>query len=48
MLIGTITGTYSSIFVASQVLVTWEEGDVPRLFRRIFPKRTRRPLIEEG
>jgi len=47
MLIGTITGTYSSIFVASQLLVTWEEGDVPRLFRRIIPKRTR-AAVEEG
>ena len=47
MLIGTITGTYSSIFVASQVLVTWEEGDVPRLIRRILPKRA--PAVtEEG
>ena len=36
MLIGTIAGTYSSIFVAAQVLVTWEEGDVPRLFRRLL------------
>jgi preprotein translocase subunit SecF len=47
MLIGTITGTYSSIFVASQILVTWEEGDVPRLFRRIVPKRAR-VVTEEG
>ena len=36
MLIGTVAGTYSSIFIASQVLVSWEEGDVPRFFRRIF------------
>ena len=36
MLIGTIAGTYSSIFIAAQVLVTWEEGDVPRLFRRLL------------
>ncbi|HXH22748.1 MAG TPA: protein translocase subunit SecF [Dehalococcoidia bacterium] len=27
MLIGLISGTYSSIFVASQLLVSWEEGD---------------------
>ena len=47
MLIGTITGTYSSIFVASQILVTWEEGDVPRLFRRVFPKRAS-TVAEEG
>ncbi|MCS7276888.1 MAG: protein translocase subunit SecD [Dehalococcoidia bacterium] len=39
MLLGTVTGTYSSIFVASQVLVSWEEGDFARLFRRLFPRR---------
>ena len=36
MLIGTVAGTYSSIFIAAQVLVSWEEGDVSRFFRRIF------------
>ncbi len=35
MLIGTIAGTYSSICIAAQVLVSWEEGDIPRLFRRL-------------
>jgi len=39
LLIGVIAGTYSSIFVASQILVAWEDGDVPRLFRRILPRR---------
>jgi len=39
MLLGTVTGTYSSIFVASQVLVSWEEGDLARLWRRLFPRR---------
>lgn len=34
MLIGLVSGTYSSIFVASQVLVSWEERDLGRLFRR--------------
>lgn len=34
MLIGLVSGTYSSIFVASQMLVSWDEGDLPRLFRR--------------
>jgi preprotein translocase subunit SecF len=48
MLIGVITGTYSSIFVASQILVTWDEGDIPRLFRRVFPKRKRAPAVSEG
>ena len=34
MLIGLVSGTYSSIFVASQLLVSWDEGDLPRLFGR--------------
>ncbi len=36
MLIGTIAGTYSSVFIAAQVLVSWEEGDIPRIFRRLL------------
>ena len=36
MLIGTVAGTYSSICIAAQVLVSWDEGDAPRLFRRIL------------
>jgi preprotein translocase subunit SecF len=36
LLIGTITGTYSSICIAAQVLVSWEEGDIPRLWRRLI------------
>lgn len=36
MLVGTATGVYSSVFVASQILVSWDEGDIPRLFRRLF------------
>ncbi len=36
MLIGTIAGTYSSICIAAQILVSWDEGDVPRIFRRVF------------
>jgi len=34
MLIGLVSGTYSSIFVASQVLVSWDERDLGRLIRR--------------
>lgn len=44
MLIGTATGAYSSVFVASQILVSWDEGDVPRLFRRLV----RGPAPEEA
>ena len=39
LLIGTVSGTYSSIFNASQLLVAWENGEIQSLFRRV----TRRP-----
>ena len=29
ILVGLICGTYSSIFIAAQLLVSWEEGDLP-------------------
>ncbi len=35
LLIGVISGTYSSIFNASQLLVSWETGEIQRLFRRV-------------
>jgi preprotein translocase subunit SecF len=35
LLIGVTTGTYSSVFIASMFLVTWEQGDIPRLWRRL-------------
>ncbi len=47
LLIGIISGTYSSIFVASQLLVTWEEGDIQRPLRRLLPWR-RRPVPVEA
>ena len=34
LLIGMISGTYSSIFNASLILVVWERGDLDRFFRR--------------
>ena len=34
MLVGMITGTYSSLFIAVPLLVVWERGDLGRLFRR--------------
>lgn len=34
LLIGIVAGTYSSIFNASQLLVSWENGDIKRLFKR--------------
>jgi preprotein translocase subunit SecF len=35
LLIGVICGTYSSIFNAAQILVSWETGEIQRLWRRI-------------
>ena len=44
LLIGVIAGTYSSIAIATPVLVMWESGVVGRFFRRLFrrlrPSRT--------
>ncbi|MDO8670179.1 MAG: protein translocase subunit SecF [Dehalococcoidia bacterium] len=34
LLVGIISGTYSSIFNASMLLVIWENGELGRLFRR--------------
>jgi preprotein translocase subunit SecF len=35
LLIGIISGTYSSIFNASQLLVAWENGEIQRFFGRL-------------
>ena len=37
LVIGVISGTYSSIGIASQLVVSWEEGDFGRLYRRLSP-----------
>lgn len=34
MLIGMVTGTYSSLFFAVPLLAAWEQGDIGRIFRR--------------
>ena len=36
LLIGVVVGTYSSIGIASQLLVSWDAGDARKLFRRVF------------
>jgi len=41
LLIGIISGTYSSVFNASQLLVVWEYGELGTLFRRL--RTTLRP-----
>jgi preprotein translocase subunit SecF len=35
LLIGVVSGTYSSIFNASQLLVSWERGEIQGLFGRV-------------
>lgn len=39
LLIGVVAGTYSSIAIASQVLISWEYGDIRGVFRRIRQPR---------
>ncbi|MEO6196681.1 MAG: protein translocase subunit SecD [Dehalococcoidia bacterium] len=39
LLMGIVAGTYSSIFIASQILVAWEDGDFAAIWRRILPGR---------
>jgi preprotein translocase subunit SecF len=44
LLIGIISGTYSSIAIASQLLVVWQNGTFARLAGRIgLPVRRERP-----
>lgn len=43
LLIGVIAGTYSSIFIAAQILVAWEVGDFARMLRPIIPRRRAEP-----
>ncbi|MDQ3695141.1 MAG: protein translocase subunit SecF [Chloroflexota bacterium] len=40
LLIGVISGTYSSIFNASQLLVAWEYGEIQRFFGRVRGRRS--------
>ncbi len=39
LLIGVVSGTYSSIFNASQLLVAWENGEIQRFFGRARGQR---------
>lgn len=45
LLVGIVSGTYSSIGVASQLLVAWENRDLARLWRRI---RGQNELVAEA
>jgi preprotein translocase subunit SecF len=46
LLIGVSTGTYSSVFIASMFLVTWQQGDLARLWRKISGTRQGAAPIE--
>ena len=39
LLAGVMVGTYSSIFIASLLLVSWDEGEIGRFWRRVRFKR---------
>ena len=45
LIIGVITGTYSSVCIAAQLLIVWEKREIPSLFRRL---RSRRALLREA
>ena len=40
LLIGVVAGTYSSIGIATQVLIVWEDRDIGRLYNRLRGRRT--------
>jgi preprotein translocase SecF subunit len=42
LLIGLITGTYSSVFIAAPLLVVWEKGEVGRFFQRLSGRSSAR------
>jgi protein-export membrane protein SecD/preprotein translocase SecF subunit len=46
LLVGTILGTYSSIGIAAQLVVAWENDDFGRFWRRIRGKKE--PIGEDG
>ncbi len=48
LLLGIIAGTYSSIFIASQILVSWEDGDFDPFFDAVTFWRRRESDAEFG
>ncbi len=46
LLVGVISGTYSSIGIASQLLVAWENNDIGKFFRRITGRKPTEPQAE--
>ncbi len=43
LLVGVLAGTYSSVGIAAQLLVSWENGDFSRLFDRVRGRRREAP-----
>jgi preprotein translocase subunit SecF len=43
MLIGILSGTYSSIFNAAQLLVVWEDRDIPKFIQRLTGRTSTAP-----
>jgi len=41
LIIGVVVGTYSSIFIAAQFLVLWDQGEVGRFFEFLRLRRRR-------
>jgi preprotein translocase subunit SecF len=48
LLLGVVSGTFSSIFNASQLLVSWETGEIHRLWDRIRGLGRSRPSLARG
>ncbi|MDI3340186.1 MAG: protein translocase subunit SecF [Sphaerobacter sp.] len=48
LLIGIVSGTYSSIFNASQIVVAWENGEIQRAVARLLGRRASRLPAERG
>jgi preprotein translocase subunit SecF len=46
LLVGIISGTYSSIGIASQLLVAWENNDFGRFFRRLAGRKQEPDVVE--
>jgi preprotein translocase subunit SecF len=43
LFVGLLVGTYSSTFIAAQILVAWESGELTRVFRLRFLRRRKAP-----
>jgi preprotein translocase SecF subunit len=41
LLVGLLSGTYSSICIAAPLLVTWQKGEIGNFFRRVFRRPAR-------